>query len=111
MIGWKNGSNFCQSRTPRRHQRFVSEAIHQQAGCDERGRFFSSKMHRWKMITSYDAVADAGFPDDRDTRFRQSCDVPINRPDTSSKLISKILGPGHPAPLEIDQNRDKSVDG
>ena len=67
-------------------------------------------MHRWKMVPSYDAVPEAGFTDDRDTRFRQSCDVPINRPDTSSKLIGKILGPGHPAPLEIDQDSDKSVD-
>src|SRR5260370_34939063 len=83
--------------------------MHQQAGCDERGRFFSSKMHRWKMIPSYDAVPDAGFPNDRDTRFRQGCDVPINRPDTSSKLIGKILGPGHPAPLEIDQDSATSV--
>jgi hypothetical protein len=62
------------------------------------------------MIPSYNAVSDAGLADDRDTGFRQSCDVPINSPDTGGKLICNILGPGHPAPLKINQDSDKSVD-
>jgi hypothetical protein len=62
------------------------------------------------MIPSYDAVSDAGLTDDRDTRLRQSGNVPINRPDTGGKLIGKILGAGHPSPLEINQDGDKSVD-
>ena len=62
------------------------------------------------MIPSLYAVSEAGLADDRDTRFRQSCNVPIDGPDTGGKLIRNFLGPGHPAPLEINQDCDKSVD-
>src|ERR1700752_2519365 len=67
-------------------------------------------MHRWKMIPSDNAVSDASFADDRDTGFRQSCDVPIYCSDTGGKLMGNILGPGHPSPLHINQDSDKSAD-
>ena len=62
------------------------------------------------MISFYDAVSDTGFADDRHARFRERGNVSIDGPDTGLEFIGDILGPGHSASLQMNEDRDESID-
>ena len=62
------------------------------------------------MITLYDAVSDTGFADDRYACFGERGNVAVDGTDTRLEFIGDILGSGHSAPLQMNEDRDESID-
>jgi hypothetical protein len=62
------------------------------------------------VITLYDAVPKACFADHWHARFRERSNVSIDGADARLEFISDILRPGHPAPLQMNKDRDESID-
>ena len=62
------------------------------------------------MITLYDAVPQAGFADDWHARFRERSNVSIDGADARLEFIGNILRSGHSASLQMNEDRDESID-
>ena len=62
------------------------------------------------MISLYDAVPDPGFADDRYTCLRERSNIAIDGADTRLEFIGNIFGPSYSASLQMDEDRDESID-
>ena len=62
------------------------------------------------MVTLYDTVTQARLADDGHARFRERSNVSIDGADARLEFISNILRPGYSASLQMNEDRDESID-
>ena len=62
------------------------------------------------MVTPYDAVTDAGLAHDWDAGFRKRGDIPVDGSNARLEFICNFLGPRNPAPLQVNQDGNESID-
>ena len=62
------------------------------------------------MISFYNTVSETGFANDWHARLRERSDISIDGADTRLEFICNILGPGHSASLQMNEDGDQSID-
>jgi hypothetical protein len=109
-IAREDSPDFPESRGHVGGESGAGELVDEQAGGGESGGFIGGECDRGEEEALQEGVTDAGFGDDRDSNLAERSDVAINAAEGDVKVFSDVLGTRNAAALEINDQREETID-